>query len=369
MNTTSPSLAASPVLAPVQDPANWDASSVGDLDAIAHSCSALEISELESICVALEARGLGWNDTGREDFPFVELAPVLNAALDAVQNGRGFALLRGLPLGLWSKDRARLAAWGLGTWLGQHVTQTVQGARLVDVTDVTGKEPSPRQYKTSQELRLHMDPASDMIGLACVQDAKAGGESVITSAVAVHNAMQATRPDLLALLYEGFHWHRFNEGRPQDGPYSRNLVPVFAQREGRLACRYVRTPIAAGHKEANIPLSDAQIQALDYLDQLASSPALRLSFRMQPGDLLVVNNLTVLHARSEFEDHDAMAQRRHMIRLWLEGFDGFRPVPSVLNFFNGGQCGIPAQAGREAHYDIKSLYAEKASGGVAKLGL
>jgi len=58
-----------------------------------------------------------------------------------------------------------------------------------------------------------MDPASDIIGLACVQDAKQGGESVITSAIAVHNAMLAQRPDLLALLYQGFHWHRFGEGR------------------------------------------------------------------------------------------------------------------------------------------------------------
>src|SRR5437763_650781 len=86
-----------------------------------------------------------------------------------------------------------------------------------DWNAATGKEASPRQYRTSQELRLHMDPASDLMGLACVQDAKAGGESVITSAVAVHNAMQASRPDLLALLYRGFHWHRFNEGRPEDG--------------------------------------------------------------------------------------------------------------------------------------------------------
>jgi hypothetical protein len=327
------------------------------------------VEELASVCAGLEARGRGWNDTTKEDFPFRALGPRLAAALCELQDGRGFVLLRGFPFGTWSKDRARLAAWGLGTWLGTHVTQTVQGARLVDVSDVTGKDPSPRQYRTSQELRLHMDPASDIIGLACVQDAKSGGESVITSAIAVHNAMLGQRPDLLALLYEGFHWHRFGEGRPEDGPYTKERVPVFAQEQGRLSCRYVRSPIAAGHKDAGVPLTDAQIEALDLFDALARSPELRLAFRMQPGDLLLANNLAVLHARTQFEDHPLQEQRRHMVRLWIEGQPGFRPVPRELNFFNGGRCGIPVQAGQQAAYDVASLYQDRASMGVATLGL
>lgn len=356
-------------IAPVTDPADWYAGSFAGPEAFARQVSREEAAELVAVCEALEARRLGWNDTARADFPFRALAPLLGDALRELQDGRGFVLLRGLPLAQGSKERARLAAWGLGTWIGNHVSQTAQGIRLVDVSDVTGKEPSPRQYRTSQELRLHTDPASDLIGLACVQDARSGGESVLTSAVAVHNAMLAQRPDLLALLYHGFHWHRFNEGRPEDGPFSRERVPVFAQEQGRLACRYVRTPIAAGHKEAGVPLSDAQIEALDCFDQLASSPGLRVSFRMRPGDLLLVNNLAVLHARTQFEDHAAQDRRRHMVRLWLEGLTGFRPVPPVLNFFNGGACGIPFQAQREAAYDIASLYKERASGGAARLGL
>ncbi|MBI2770885.1 MAG: TauD/TfdA family dioxygenase [Burkholderiales bacterium] len=356
-------------ITPVTDPANWNAATFAGADEYTRHVTPAEVDELTAVCAGLESRGLGWADTAREHFPFTTLAPLLQDTLRELSEGRGFSLIRGLPLGEWSKDRARLAAWGLGTWVGKHVSQTAQGTRLIDVSDVTGKEPSPRQYKTSQELRLHMDPASDIIGLACVQDAKAGGESVITSAVAVHNAMQALRPDLLALLYQGFHWHRFNEGRPEDGPYTRGLVPVFAQEQGRLACRYVRSPIAAGHKEAGVPLSDAQIEAMDLFDKLAASPELRISFRMQPGDLLLVNNLAVLHARTQFDDHEQIDKRRHMVRLWLEGLPGFRPVPQVLNFFNGGQCGIPHQAGQQAQYDIAALYKERASGGVVKLGL
>ena len=356
------------MLQPIHDPADWNAGTfaAGELGA---TLSRGEVDELTAVCEALEARGAGWNDTTRDDFPFRVLAPRLQAALHELQSGRGFVLLRGLPLAQWSKDRARLASWGLGTWLGNHVSQTVQGARLVDVTDVTGKEPSPRQYRTSQELRLHTDPASDLIGLACVQDARSGGESVITSAIAVHNAMLAQRPDLLQLLHDGFHWHRFGEGRPGDGVFTQELTPVFGLEQGRLSCRYVRSPIAAGHKEAGVPLTDAQLEAMDLFDRLASSPELRVAFRMQPGDLLMVNNLAVLHARTQFEDHPEQERRRHMVRLWLEGFPGFRPLPARMNFFNGGRCGIPPQQGQQAAYDMATLYKERASGGVARLGL
>lgn len=361
--------AATHVPALVDDPANWDATTFSGISALAREVTPAEVAELNAVCESLEQRGLGWNDTVRSDFQFERLAPALARALHDLSEGRGFALLRGLPLGQWSKDKARLAAWGIGTWMGQHVSQTVQGIRLVDVSDVTGKEASPRQYRTSQELRLHTDPASDIIGLACVQDAKAGGESVITSAVAVHNAMLGQRPDLLALLYEGFHWHRFGEGRPEDGAYTRDLVPVFAREGGQLSCRYVRSPIAAGHKEAGLPLTDAQIEALDLMDKLCASPGLRLAFRMQPGDLLLVNNLAVLHARTQFDDHPELERRRHMVRLWVEGFEGFRAVPRQINFFNGGGCGIPPQVGQEAGYDMRALYQDRASGGVVKLGL
>ena len=40
-----------------------------------------------------------------------------------------------------------------------------------------------------------------------------------------------------------------------------------------------------------------------------------------------------------------------------------------MNFFKGGRCGIPFQAGQQADYDMKSLYQDRASGGVFKLGV
>ena len=112
------------------------------------------------------------------------MSPILDGIRPELQDGKGFVLLRGLPFDRWSRPRSRLAAWAVGCWLGRHVCQNAQGQRIVDVTDMTAEGRSPRQYRTSQELRLHNDPASDIVGLGCLRAAKSSGESVITSAVA-----------------------------------------------------------------------------------------------------------------------------------------------------------------------------------------
>jgi hypothetical protein len=346
----------------------WTAADCRDPASYTRCWSAEELAAFEEIASSPAAQAHKPSDPGSAP----QLAPVLAQALAAVrvelQDGRGFVLLRGLPFERWSVDQARMVAWAIAQAVGVPVTQTGVGARLVDVMDTSRQQASPRQFSTSQELRLHTDPASDLIGLACVNPAASGGDSVLTSSVSVHDAMARQRPDLLALLYEGFRWHRFGEGRPEDAAVSEQPVPVFAREGDRIACRYVRSPIAAGHKETGQPLSNAQLEALDLFDRLAASPELRVHFRMGPGDFVLVNNLTVLHARTQFTDHPEGLPPRRMFRLWLAGRPGFPPAPPVMNYFNGGACGIPV-TGRKAEYDVKSLFADRASGGVANLGV
>ena len=38
---------------------------------------------------------------------------------------------------------------------------------------------------------------------------------------------------------------------------------------------------------------------------------------LRPGDLQVISNHTVVHARTGYTDAEDLAQRRHLLRLWL----------------------------------------------------
>ena len=50
---------------------------------------------------------------------------------------------------------------------------------------------------------------------------------------------------------------------------------------------------------------------------LAEDPRIRLMTKFQPGDIQLVHNHTIFHAREDYEDWDEPEQKQHMLRLWL----------------------------------------------------
>jgi hypothetical protein len=76
------------------------------------------------------------------------------------------------------------------------------------------------------------------------------------------------------------------------------------------------------------PLTPLQIEALDLFDELANDPQLNLVMELQPGDIQLVHNHTILHDRTAFEDHPEPERKRHLLRLWLAP-PGARSLPEV----------------------------------------
>ncbi|CAK7203732.1 hypothetical protein SEUCBS139899_006478 [Sporothrix eucalyptigena] len=67
-------------------------------------------------------------------------------------------------------------------------------------------------------------------------------------------------------------------------------------------------------------LTDRQVEALRVVSTVAAKNSLQLDTK--PGDLVFVNNWSVLHSRSAYEDADFdndahTSTRRHLLRLWI----------------------------------------------------
>ena len=71
----------------------------------------------------------------REDFRLPSLETQLDAIGDDVEFGRGFALLRGLPVHRWGVEDSTTIFWGLSTHLGRPTSQSRRGVRMVAVRD------------------------------------------------------------------------------------------------------------------------------------------------------------------------------------------------------------------------------------------
>lgn len=78
---------------------------------------------------------------------------------------------------------------------------------------------------------------------------------------------------------------------------------------------YIRSLTRFSDKGIIPPLSPAQLEAADVLEQTCQRLALHMILEI--GDIQFLSNEHVFHARTEYEDNVPPAPRRHLMRLWL----------------------------------------------------
>jgi hypothetical protein len=322
----------------VEGPSAWIGADMRNREAEwSYRLSSPEVAEIEAAVRQVRARGLDIAEIRREDFPLPTLGPVLDRIRGEVLDGRGFALLRGLPV----EDRpiadSATAYWGIGTYFGSARSQNAQGHLLGHVYDL-GKglsaiNPHLRSYATAERQNFHIDRC-DVVALLCLRRAKSGGLSTIVSSMAVHNAMAQRRPDLLERLYRPFPVDRRGEVPEGKAPFYE--APVFNAYADHVSVLYSRLHIGSAQRfpEAR-RLTGEDIEALDMLAELADDPELRLNMNFMPGDIQFLHNHTILHARSAYEDWPEVERKRHLLRLWLAPA-GARPLPAVFAECYGG---------------------------------
>ena len=277
-----------------------------------------EIADIDRGLATAKASGKPLEQIGRDDFPLTVMRERLDQALADIVDGRGFMVLRGLPVNRWGDDDTELVFWGFGRYLGSPLYQNPKGDLLGHVYDHgrTYGSVDVRGYETNAYLPYHTD-AGDMVGLLCLRRSLEGGLSSIASSVTVHNEILANHPEYLGLLYNGFYYIRREAALTERG-VSERPIPVFGARDGVISCRYIRNQINAGAVKRGVPLTTLELAALDYLDELTRRPNLRLDMDLQPGDIQFINNYTILHSRTGFVDGPEPHQKRHMLRLWLK---------------------------------------------------
>lgn len=288
-----------------------------------------EVAEVEAAVSGTLARGTDVAAIRRDGFPLPRLAPRLTAVLADVLDGRGFAVIRGLPVERWTVREAAVAFFGIGSHLGSARSQNGRGHLLGHVKDlgISSADPAVRIYQTRERQTYHTD-SCDVVALLCLKTAKSGGQSALVSSVTIHNEMRRRRPDLLRLLFRPIATDRRGEVAPGQKPYFE--IPVFSWHHGLLSAIYQRQYIESAQRFPDAPRITPELaEALDLFDALANDPALCFTMDLLPGDLQLVHNHTLLHDRTGFEDWPGPEKRRHLLRLWLAPAAA-RPLPPVF---------------------------------------
>lgn len=275
---------------PVGGPTAWTRSTLREQDWLLH---------IDQPLTAMAART-------RPEFHIPALTLLAERAKAALEAGPGLVVIRGWPIMDWPEEQIDLLCYTFGSLIG---TPRTQKAGLV----TTGE--NSRRGMDDQGLAFHTDRGGPpgpphLLGLLCLRAAVRGGESLLVSGHAVHDRLLKERPDLLAELYEDFH---FGAGTVSN--FDR-VYPVFEWRAGRLRVQYNRHWIERGQEAAGKPLTSGAVAALDAFDGILADRDMVLRFPLRPGDLLLVNNDVVLHGRTAFTEDPR--GRRRLARIWLD---------------------------------------------------
>ncbi len=288
--------------------------------------------ELLGALRATEAAGLDCLEMTRESFPLPTTGPLLVSMLDDLLEGRGFVLLRGVPIEGLSERQIELLYWGMGLYIGISLPQGVEGTELFahvrdEGVDRTSNYGGGLLNRHSGALPFHTD-TSDIVGLLCIHPAMRGGTSTIVSAVAVHDEIVRRRPDLAAVMYEPW-WFDRKRGEGSDS-FAR--CPIYAVNgAGRLFAFYGPDLYKYAQRGEHVPnLSDQQWEAMALIDEINGSPEYQLHMDFQPGEIQFINNYAVMHSRTAYEDHPDPALKRDLIRLWLT-LDEDLDIPEEFN--------------------------------------
>lgn len=299
--------------ASVGGPANWLGSEITD-DRWCIEIDARQVAELRAAVAAVAPLELTAITAADVELP--TLGPVLAGVVGEIVDGRGFILLRGMPVEDLTEPELQRLFWCIGIHLGIPISQNDAGDLLVHVRDegLDFSDPHVRAYQTNDLLGYHSD-SSDVVGLLCVRPAMEGGVSTIVSAAAVYSAAIAARPDLADVLESTWWWDR--RKADLDASFFQRRIFAFGD-EGRFASYYGRSHIESAVRGPQVPELDArQTEALDLLDSLANDQRFVLNMHFRPGDIQFLNNYKIWHARTSYIDYPEPERQRDLYRLWL----------------------------------------------------
>ena len=295
-------------------------------------------------------------DYTRDEFDLGDAMATIAAAAREAYFGRGLALVQDLPRALLSKDEFKLLTWAIGLNLGVARPQGKASQYLSEVcaAGMNYRSAGGRGYNSNAALDFHAD-GCDLVALACYNKAKAGGQSMISSSVTAWQILEAERPDLAEIARQDFHFSRNQEQAPDEGPHYPQ--PLFDFKDGRLFAKWNRNRVRTAQDLDGVPpLTDAQRECTDLLDEILRRPDVMYTMWLEPGDMQLMNNHVLLHSRTTFEDFEDDANKRMLFRLWMATPDSVELPETWGHYFRSTAAGT-VRGGIRGHCHDETCHA------------
>ncbi|KAF7967852.1 hypothetical protein HWV62_32900 [Athelia sp. TMB] len=263
----------------LESPLVWEGSDWKDEKDWVYALTAPELKEIAGALKHFQGLDKPLGFVSQTTFPLPTLGPILAGIARELHSGRGFSVVRGIPVDSYSREEVVIIYAGVSSYIGEkRGLQDTDGAVLAHIKDLTAlydtSDIGAPAFTTDPQV-FHTD-AGDIISLFALEVAAEGGVSKISSSWRVYNHIAEHRPDLIETLSQPWPFDSFGANPPYT---SRPLLAyagdkVVVQYARRLLTGYLGQP-----RSADIPpITEAQAEALDALHFLAEKYELRLDF-------------------------------------------------------------------------------------------
>ncbi|OTA98322.1 hypothetical protein M426DRAFT_17521 [Hypoxylon sp. CI-4A] len=259
----------------------------------------------------------------------LELRDLFRQCANEVHYGTGICIIRGLKPDNYSIEDNIILFLGIASHIGdQRGVQNSKGDMLSHVTDSKSwTVPKEKRHgiHTNGSLPFHNDMGCEILSIQVRDRADAGGHTCVASISAIYNDLVQSNPWALHVLSKP-NWP-IQTSSKKDPPFI--LCPLLEFHAGNLLVSMDPSRIGPHplSRPGSIPyLTLDQQEALTVLQKVAKKHQVRLD--TQPGDLVFINNLGLLHSRESYID--GASSSRHLVRLWLRSSLLGWPIPSSM---------------------------------------
>ncbi|KAJ4220992.1 hypothetical protein NW759_007062 [Fusarium solani] len=318
----------------LRGPMAWDASDFDqNPEAYTLTLTKSDLLAIEKAVNHFKGLGLPRGSVDRSNFPLPEdLTTKLRQINDTLNNGQGFQVVRGIDPTSYSEEEHILIFAGICAHVATHRNWFIDHLRHERQDDVAGVNLRPPELPVSMNFHTDVD-SGPILALFMEKKSKSGGNQHLSSFWTIYNSLARESPEVIRELASNWHWE-MPDKENLDGP---NIVlpsrPIIGKADGRMQINFAKAYVAGDPKypmnKGSPSLSPSQEAALKVLSDTARKHSLQLDAKA--GDLVLVNNLSIMHARDAFVDDVVSGEVRHVLRLWLQDQDSW-PVASSLGY-------------------------------------
>ncbi|KAI7891881.1 uncharacterized protein EV154DRAFT_506776 [Mucor mucedo] len=297
-----------------------------------------DITDIDQAIKHFVSLDIPFSQISPSTFPLTTFQNVIIKERNNLFQGLGVGLIRGFPIEKYERKEQVAMFMGIGSYFGTFKPQNRKGHILGHIKDLTegsttkvvysADDPTTRIYATRKAQPFHTD-STDIVSLLCLNEGQEGGLSSVISSHTLYNRLRELRPDIVELMKGRWLWDHKGEHDPSDAPYT--TIQPMQYYENHLFTFWGPHFFETVSRFPGVVVEEKYLEAIRYIQDLCEREALYM--KLQTGDIQLVNNHALLHARGAYKD--IPGQTRHLLRLWFlvdEEVSGWKWPPNKKEY-------------------------------------